>query len=58
MRNLVKNLYYRNKTLVTEDMQNNDWQKVKEILIKNSFPNRFIDDQVQKKNNFKSELNK
>ena len=28
-RNLVKNLYYRNKIFVSEDLQNNDWQKVK-----------------------------
>ena len=25
--NLLKYLYYRNKNLVPEDLQNNDWQK-------------------------------
>ena len=55
-KNLVKNLCYRNKNLVSEDLQNNEWQIVKEFLIKNSFPTKFIDDQIQKKNNFESEL--
>ena len=54
--NLVKNLYYRNKYLVSEDLQNNYWQKVKEFMMKNSFPNNFIDEQIQKKNNFGSEI--
>ena len=55
-RNLVKNLYYRNNNLVSEDLQNDEWQKVKELLMKNSFPSKFIDEQIQKKGNFETEL--
>ena len=53
---LVKNLYYRNKNFVSEDLQNNEWQNVKEFKKKSSFPTKFIDDQKQKKNNFESKL--
>ena len=28
-----KKLYYRNKNFVSEDLQDNDWQKVKELLM-------------------------
>ena len=55
-RNLVKNLNHRIKNLVTEDLQNNEWQKVKELLMKNSFPAKFIDEQIQKKDTFETEL--
>ena len=57
-RNLVKNLYYRNKHLVSEVLQNEDWQKVKDILMQNSFPNKFIDEQIQKTNNSNSDNGK
>ena len=55
-RNLVENLYYRKKNLVSEVLQNNEWQKIKELLIKNSFPTKFIDDKIQNNNDFESEL--
>ena len=55
-RNFDKNLYCGNKILVSEDLQNDGWQKVKELLIKNSFPTKFIYDQVQNKDNFETEL--
>ena len=35
-RNLVKNLYYRNQHLVSENLQKNDWQKVKALHMQNS----------------------
>ena len=50
-RNLVKNLFLRNKNLVTEELKDREWQKVKDLLIKNSFPTKFIDEQTQKINN-------
>ena len=43
------------KRLGNPDLQNNEWQKVEEILIKNSFPTEFIDYQIQNKNTFESE---
>ena len=55
-RNLIKNLHYRNRNLVSEELQQSEWIKVKELLIKNSFPTKFIDAQVEKINNTDSEL--
>ena len=43
-RNLVKGFYYRNKRLVSKDVQNSEWLKTRHLLIKNSFPPKFIDD--------------
>ena len=51
----VKNLYYINQHLVSKDLLNNDWQEVKELLIQNSFPNNFIEEQIQKRNNLNSD---
>ena len=46
---MIKTLYYTNKNLASEDMHNNEWQKVKDLLIKKNFLTKFIDDQMQKK---------
>ena len=54
----VKNLYYINQHLVSKDLLNNDWQEVKELLIQNSFPNNFIEEQIQKRDNSNSDVRK
>ena len=46
-RNLIKSYYYRIKRLVSKEMQDSEWLKIRELLIKNSFPPKFNDDQIK-----------
>ena len=45
--NLIKSYYYRIKRLVSKEIQDSEWLKIRELLIKNSFPPKFIDDQIE-----------
>ena len=52
----MKNLYYQNQYLVSEVLQNNELQEIKDLFMQNSFLNKFIEEQIQKGKNSNSDI--
>ena len=47
-KNLIKYLFERNEKLVSKNLQEDELVKTKELLIKNSFPVKFIENEIDK----------